>query len=47
MAESIGRVAMPTDLEADVAYSVLLLASDESRLVNAADIVVDGALLST
>lgn len=31
----------------DVAYTVLFLASDESRLINGADIVVDGALLST
>jgi 3(or 17)beta-hydroxysteroid dehydrogenase len=31
----------------DVAYTVLFLASDESRLVNGADLIVDGALLST
>ena len=31
----------------DVAYPVLFLASDESRLINGADIVVDGGLLST
>lgn len=31
----------------DVAYTVLFLASDESRLINGADIVVDGGLLST
>lgn len=31
----------------DVAYTVVFLASNESRLINGADIVVDGALLST
>ena len=31
----------------DLAYAVLFLASDESRLVNATDLVVDGALLSS
>ncbi len=31
----------------DVAWAVLFLASDEARLINGADLVVDGALLST